>query len=322
MSETTREQLEAELVALRSQNAAQAGEIDRLTRMITELEQRLDKGSKNPSVPPSADSPKKRAEATKTRADRRADVKAKRKDDVDRRRGIQPETPGANLAMRPDPDEIVNHLLTNCGSCGDDLADAPVEDTEYRQVFDIPKPVLGCVEHRAVTKRCRCGATTKGTFPASAKAPASYGPNVRASALYLLMGQHLPVERTAHAMAALLGTPVSTGFIASLANEASDGLVDFIDELKERRGRRRRLRLKTSSPPAVGWPGRGRTCRMRPPRSGARDAGAGDGPAVLRWWPPLASPPPGGPAPPPGCARALRCRAWHCVAASGRPSRR
>jgi transposase len=35
-------------------------------------------------------------------------------------------------------------------------------------------------------------------------------------------------------MAALLGTPVSTGFIASLANEASDGLVDFIDELKER----------------------------------------------------------------------------------------
>ena len=70
MSETTREQLEAELVALRSQNAAQAGEIERLTRMITELEQRLDKSSKNSSVPPSADSPKKRAEATKTRADR------------------------------------------------------------------------------------------------------------------------------------------------------------------------------------------------------------------------------------------------------------
>jgi len=149
MSETTREQLEAELVALRSQNAAQAGEIERLTRMITELEQRLDKGSKNSSVPPSADSPKKRAEATKTRADRRAKVKAKRKDDVERRRGKQPGTPGANLAMRPDPDEIVNHLPTNCGSCGDDLADAPVEDTEYRQVFDIPKPVLGCVEHRA-----------------------------------------------------------------------------------------------------------------------------------------------------------------------------
>jgi Family of unknown function (DUF6444) len=108
MSEATREQLEAELVALRSQNAAQAGEIERLTRMITELEQRLDKGSKNSSVPPSADSPKKRAEATKTCADRRAEVKAKRKDDVERRRGKHPGTPGASLAMRPDPDEIVN----------------------------------------------------------------------------------------------------------------------------------------------------------------------------------------------------------------------
>ena len=63
MSDTTREQLEAELVALRSQNAAQAGEIERLTRMITELKQRLDKGSKNSSVPPSAgsDDEKRRA---------------------------------------------------------------------------------------------------------------------------------------------------------------------------------------------------------------------------------------------------------------------
>jgi hypothetical protein len=49
MSKTTREQLEAELVALRSQNAAQAGEIERLTLMITELEQRRDKGSTNSS---------------------------------------------------------------------------------------------------------------------------------------------------------------------------------------------------------------------------------------------------------------------------------
>jgi hypothetical protein len=48
------------------------------------------------------------------------------------------------------------------------------------------------------------------------------------------MGQHLPVERTAQAMASLLGCPVSTGFIASLAPEAADGLVGFLDELKAR----------------------------------------------------------------------------------------
>jgi transposase len=209
-------------------------ENETLRSKIAKLERQLGRSSKNSSMPPSSDSIKHKAEASKTRAERRAEAKAKRRDDVERNRGKQPGAPGANLSMRPDPDEIVEHLPTTCGSCGDDLADASVEDTECRQVFDIPKPVLGCIEHRAVTKRCRCGAVTKGRFPDSARAPASYGPNVRASALYLLMGQHLPVERTAQAMASLLGCPVSTGFIASLAPEAADGLVGFLDELKAR----------------------------------------------------------------------------------------
>ena len=124
--------------------------------------QRLDKGSKNSSLPPSADSPKNKAEATKTHAERRAETKAKRKDDVEHNRGKQPGAPGANLARRPDPDEIVDHLPTACGSCGDDLADAPVDSMECRQVFDIPEPVVRCIEHSAATKRCKCGATTRG----------------------------------------------------------------------------------------------------------------------------------------------------------------
>lgn len=219
--------LASEVEVVRAENAALARRVDELTR-------RLDKGSKNSSSPPSSDSPKHKAEATKTRAERRAEAKAKRRDDVERNRGKQPGAPGANLAMRPDPDAIVDHVPTQCGSCGDDLSDAPVEGIECRQVFDIPTPVLCCIEHRAVTKRCRCGVTTKGRFPDAAKAPACYGPHVRASALYLLMGQHLPVERTAQAMASLLGCPVSTGFVASLVPEASGGLVDFLDGLKER----------------------------------------------------------------------------------------
>jgi transposase len=235
MSDPNRESLlEAENEALRVENAALTGEVERLTRQVDELARRLDKGSKNSSMPSSSDSPKNKAEATKTRAERRAEARQKRRDEVERNRGKQPGAPGANLSMRPVPDEVFDHLPTHCGSCGDDLSDAPVEGTERRQVFDIPKPVLGCVEHRAVTKRCRCGASTKGRFPVSVKAPATYGPNVRASALYLLMGQHLPVERTAQAMASLLGCPVSTGFIASLVPEAADGLVGFLDDLKQR----------------------------------------------------------------------------------------
>src|ERR1035441_3074829 len=210
MSEEGREHLEAENEALREQNAAEAAATDRLTRMVDELTRRLDKGSKNSSIPPSADSPKHQAEATRTRAERRAEAKAKRRDEVERNRGKQPGAPGQNL-LRPDPDEIVDHEPTCCVSCGEDLADVPTESIERRQVFDTPDPIIIATEHRSVRKRCWCGRLTAGTFPREATAPTSYGPNVRAAALYLLHGQHLSVERTADAMSTMPPPQVSCG---------------------------------------------------------------------------------------------------------------
>jgi transposase len=234
MSDMDRERLEAEVDALREQVAAQAVEIDRLTRMVAELTRRLDKGSKNSSSPPSADSPRHQAEATKTRAERRAEAKANRRDEVERNRGKQPGAPGQNLSMRSDPDETVDHEPMCCVSCGDDLGDAPVEGIERRQVFDTPDPVIIVTEHRSVRRRCSCGKLNAGAFPREATAPASYGPNVRAAALYLLHGQHLSVERTAEAMSAMLGAQVSTGFVASLANDAAGGLAGFVEEIRNR----------------------------------------------------------------------------------------
>jgi transposase len=185
-------------------------------------------------MPPSSDSPKHKAEATKTRAEWRAEAKAKRRDDVDRRRGKQPGAPGKNLEMKAVPDKIVPHVPTSCSSCGEDLSAADEEGFERRQVFDTPDPIILSTEHRSIRKRCRCGKLNAGTFPKEATAPASYGPNVRAAALYLLFGQHLSVERTADAMSTMLGAHVSTGFVASLANEAAGGLTSFIDEMRRR----------------------------------------------------------------------------------------
>jgi len=234
MSDADRERLEAELEVLRAENKVLVGEVERLTRMVAELTRKLEKGSKNSSLPPSSDSPRNQAEATKTRAERRAEAKAKRKDDVERNRGKQPGAPGQNLAMRSDPDEIIDHEPTCCISCGADLADAPTEGIGRRQVFDTPDPILLMTEHRSVRKRCSCGKLNAGAFPKEATAPTSYGPNVRAAALYLLHGQHLSVERAAEAMSAMLGASVSTGFVASLATEAAGGLDGFVGEIRRR----------------------------------------------------------------------------------------
>lgn len=237
MADVDREEhLQAENEALRVEVAAQAGEIERLSRKITELEQRLNQGSKNSSLPPSGDSPRQQAEATKTRADRRAEAKAKRRDEVERRRGKQPGAPGQNLAMKSVPDKIVPHRPTNCTSCGEDLSEVGDEGFERRQVFDTVDPIILSTEHRSIRKRCTCGKLNAGAFPKEATAPASYGPNVRAAALYLLFGQHLSVERTADAMSTMLGAQVSTGFVASLAQEAAGGLDGFIDIIRRRLG--------------------------------------------------------------------------------------
>jgi transposase len=158
-------QLQTELEALRAENAQQADEIERLSRKITELEQRLSQGSTNSSLPPSSDSPKQQAEATKTRADRRAEAKAKRKGDVERRRGKQPGAPGKNLEMKAAPDKVVTHEPTTCSSCGEDLSGADEEGIERRQVFDTPDPIILSTEHRSVKKRCTCGKLNAGAFP-------------------------------------------------------------------------------------------------------------------------------------------------------------
>ena len=225
------ERLRTENEALVAENAALSAEVARLGDKIAELESRLDKSSKNSSLPPSLDRPAEKAAARTSRAERRAEERKANKES--RRRGKQPGAPGEHLAQRDDPDEVVIHEPDRCSSCGEDLSSVLAGRVEVRQVIDVPDPRPSCVEHRAVTKTCRCGEMTAGSFPPEARSPASYGPNIRAIALYLLHRQHLPFERTKEALAEMLGVEVSTGFLASLAPEAAGRLRPFIEAVKE-----------------------------------------------------------------------------------------
>ena len=104
--------------------------------------------------------------------------------------------------------------------------------TEARQVFDLPTQRLEVTEHRAQSRLCCCGTVTKAEFPKEATAPACYGPVVRATALYLMVGHHLPVARTAALLSQVCGAPVSTGWLAGLSAEAAEGLKPFLAELR------------------------------------------------------------------------------------------
>jgi transposase/uncharacterized coiled-coil protein SlyX len=199
-----------ELVALIE---AQARTIEQLQAEVVELKRRLGRHSGNSSQPPSTDGPA----VSPSRAVRRRSA---------RRPGKQPGTGGSALFQTSDPDEIVDHVPDACGGCGSVLTGARPAGVVRRQVHDIPAITPVVVEHRLHRRRCGCGATTTATAPDGVGAPAVYGPNLRALAVYLLVFQHIPVARTATLIADLTGARPSTGWLSSVLVAVAGVLVD------------------------------------------------------------------------------------------------
>ncbi|WP_219418565.1 IS66 family transposase [Pseudonocardia nigra] len=208
MTAPTYDELAALVVALQARIAEQDAE-------IAELRRQLGASSRNSSKPPSADGLGKPApKSLRGRSGRKP--------------GGQPGHEGRTLRQVERPDEVVVHEPGACTGCGAELtADQGLSRVVRRQVFDIPKITVRVVEHRLVSRRCRCGQVTAAAGPAGVGAPTQYGPHAAAIAVYLCLGQHLPVERTAGLLADLFGTPMSVGTVAAWTTRAADGLEPF-----------------------------------------------------------------------------------------------
>jgi transposase len=206
----------AVLVAAQERTIAQLqARIAEQDARIAELERQLAASSRNSSKPPSSDGWDKPApKSLRGRSGRKP--------------GGQPGREGRTLRQVDTPDEVVVHEPGACAGCGSRL---PAEDSPTRivrrQVFDIPKITVRVVEHRLVARRCPCGTVTQAAGPAGVTAPVSYGPHAAAIAVYLVLGQHLPVERTAGLLAELFGTPMATGTVAAWTHRAAAGLAPF-----------------------------------------------------------------------------------------------
>ncbi len=202
--------------------------VDILGARVAELEAEAGRHSANSSKPPSGD----------TLAQRQAQKQRRQewtnKDKPKRPKGKQPGAPGAHLAQVEHPDVTVPHPPPVCTGCGASLAGAEVVSTETRQVFDIPTPRIVVTEHVVETRRCSCGCESTGEFPPEATAPAVYGPVVSGVGTYLLAHQHLPVARTAEALADLVGMEVSTGWVSGLLPKAKGLLEHFLVDLRYR----------------------------------------------------------------------------------------
>jgi transposase len=203
------------IAQLQARLAEQDARIAEQDARIAELERRLAASSRNSSKPPSTDGLDKPApKSLRGRSGRKP--------------GGQPGREGRTLRQVPVPDEVVMHEPGACTGCGSMLtAQGSPARIIRRQVFDIPTITVRVVEHRLVTRRCACGALTAAAGPAGVSASVQYGPHAAAIAVYLCLGQHLPVARTAALLAELFGTPMSVGTVAAWTSRAAAGLAPF-----------------------------------------------------------------------------------------------
>jgi transposase len=208
--------------------AAQAERIAVLEALVADLRERLEaaeragsRNSGNSSMPPSSDDlPGRKLPRQQRRATERAEKK---------KRGKRPGSPGASMTWDV-PDRTEDHYPGGACSCGLDLADA--EDLGVTRSFqqeEIPAAPAERVQHDLHNVRCACGRTHAAPRPAGVPDSAlPIGPRLRALAVYLVVFQHVPVERCRQLIADVAGALVSDGFIHSCLAKAADLAADAV----------------------------------------------------------------------------------------------
>jgi len=172
--------------------SANAGLVER----VTALERILGRNSGNSSMSPSSD------DLPGRKKPRPRPVKGS-----GRERGKQNGAPGSSLPWVANPDEHVAHRPDGGCVCGADLEGATeVGIDRSHQVHDLPEVHIRVCQHDVYRVRCGCGREHVAALPTQVSAaPSSYGVDVKSLVVYLLVYQHVPVERVVELIADLAG---------------------------------------------------------------------------------------------------------------------
>lgn len=189
---------------------------------IAQLERALGRDSGNSSMPPSSD------DLPGRKAPQRRSGKGEGK------RGKRPGAPGSGLAWVADPTQTLPHYPGGACDCGADLAQATDEGVaRSHQVHEVPLVTETITQHDLHRVRCGCGRTHVAARPEDVQAsPVSYGPNLRALVVYLIVFQHVPIERCARLVADLTGATPSSGFIHGMLTRTAEALDDVVAFIK------------------------------------------------------------------------------------------
>jgi transposase len=198
---------------------------ERLEARVAELERRLNRSSRNSSLPPSQDPPS---------APKRPGWKGS-----GRKRGGQPGHEGRNrqLLPREQVDEVVDHWPERCRSCahsfaGPELVDA-VEPWRH-QVAELPPIAVRMTEHRLHGVSCPECATATRAEPPRELSRSAFGPRLQAAVVTLAVRNRVSRRDTTELARELFGIELSTGSVDAIIQRAGDALAGPYTELEQR----------------------------------------------------------------------------------------
>ncbi|MGH3224106.1 MAG: MarR family transcriptional regulator [Streptosporangiaceae bacterium] len=138
--------------------------------------------------------------------------------------GKQPGAPGSYLTWSDDPDDTVPLFPQGACACGRDLAGAAdLGVAASHQVIDTPLVTATVTQYDGHAVECACGRLHQAAPPPDAGAPGrvTYGLNIQAWVVFLMVAHHVPVERCAQIIEPLSGARPSDGFVHAMLARAA-----------------------------------------------------------------------------------------------------
>lgn len=207
--------LEERNAALEQRNGELSAQLADLLERVAKLERQVSRNSGNSGMPPSADDLPGRTAP---------DPKPERERGGKKKQGKQPGAPGAHLAWSESPDDRKPLFPSGECGCGRDLDDAlDLGVARSHQIVDTPVVTASVIQYDEHAVQCRCGRTHVAPPPdgAGESGTVTYGLNLQAWVVFLLVMHHVPVERCAQIVEALTGTRPSDGFVHSMIARAA-----------------------------------------------------------------------------------------------------
>jgi len=187
----------------------------RLEARVAELEQRLNRSSRNSSLPPSQDPPSARPRPNRPASGRKP--------------GGQPGHEGTNRPLLPlaQVDEVIDHWPERCGWCTRRFGEAERIDAaspQRHQVSELPPIAVTVTEHRLHRLRCpACAVETRVELPAAVP-PEAFGARLQAAVATLAVRNRVSRRDTSELVRELFGAELATGSVDAIVQRAGEAL--------------------------------------------------------------------------------------------------